>query len=129
MIEKNDITQQISSLFPVYEDEANVLRIITPFTYYQTNERVVIRVRPSDNGFVIDENGDAAFYASMNQGDIECEAVSNFVRTLVPVKCTKEYVIFASTNDIKLIANYIFHVADTAMKLFLIATSRLDYDD
>ena len=70
----SDLKQAICSLFEVHADECGVQRIVTPLEYPGSNDQIIIRVRPSGNGFAIDENGETSLYASLNGGDIESEA-------------------------------------------------------
>lgn len=124
-----DIKRAICSLFEVHADEGGVQRIVTPLEYPGSNDQIVIRVRPSadSGGFDIDENGEAAFYASLNGGDIDSEAVERWALELpVPVKFTEDEKITAFAKDELLIAPYIFRVAEAAQQLHSIATARAD---
>lgn len=131
MVINRDIKQAICSLFEVHADEGGVQRIVTPLEYPGSNDQIVIRVRPSKygSGFVIDENGDTSLYASMNGGDVESEAVerwANEISLCSPVKFDDDEKIIAFADSEKLIAPYIFRVAEAAQQLFAIATSRSD---
>ncbi len=121
----------ICSLFDVHIDDDGVQRITTPLEYPGTGDQIVIRVRPSadGNGYVIDENGEAAFYSSLTGGDVESEAVERWsaeLNTLSPVEFTEDEVLQAITNDERLIAPYIFRVAEAAQQLNALATSKID---
>ncbi|MDO9420424.1 MAG: hypothetical protein Q7T66_07170 [Herminiimonas sp.] len=129
MVINSNLKKAICSLFEVHADEEGVQRIVTPLEYPGSNDVIVVRVRPSDDGFTIDENGEAAFYASLNGGDIESEAVSRWSEELSmtsPVTFTEEETISAFANDERLIAPYIFRVAEAAQQLHAIATARAD---
>jgi len=128
---ETSIKQAICSLFEVHPDEKGVQRVITPLEYPGSNDQIVVRVRPSNDGhgFFIDENGEAAFYASLNGGNAESDAVSRWSDTLSlqsPVKFSADEVISVFAKDERLIAPYIFRVAEAAQQLHAIATSRAE---
>lgn len=101
-------------------------RIVTPLEYPGSHDQIVIRVRPTTNGFHIDENGESAFYAGMNGGDIESESVARWIEDLqVPVKFSEEIISAFAPNE-RLVAPYVFRVAEAAQQLHAIATSRVD---
>lgn len=130
MVAKN-LKHAICSLFEVHTDERGVQRVITPLEYPGSNDSIVVRVRPSIDGigFQIDENGEAAFYAGMNGGDIESEAVERWIEDLSlssHVRFTEDEKISAFAKNEHLIAPYIFRVAEAAQQLHSIATSRAD---
>lgn len=131
MVITSDLKRAICSLFEVHADEGGVQRIVTPLEYSGSNDQIVVRVRPSDDGqgFVIDENGEAAFYASLNGGDVESEAVGRWAAEISlasPVEFTEDEKISVFASDERLIAPYIFRVAEAAQQLHAIATSRAD---
>lgn len=66
----SDLKSSICSLFEVHADECGVQRIIMPLEFQGINDQIIIRVRPQENGFVIDENGETSLYVSLNGGDI-----------------------------------------------------------
>ena len=101
-------------------------RVVTPLEYPGNHDQIVIRIRPATNGFHIDENGESAFYAGMNGGDIESESVARWVEDLqVPVKFSDEIISAFAPNE-RLVAPYVFRVAEAAQQLHAIATSRVD---
>jgi hypothetical protein len=127
----NDLKQAICSLFEVHADEGGVQRIVTPLEYPGSNDLIVVRVRPSGDGlgFVIDENGEAAFYAGLNGGDVESEAVGRWaeeIALVTPVEFTEDEKISAFASNERLIAPYVFRVAEAAQQLHAIATARVD---
>lgn len=127
----NDLKRAICSLFEVHVDEGGVQRVVTPLEYSGSNDSIVVRVRPASDGqgFVIDENGDAAFYASLNGGDIESDAVCRWADDLAaisPVEFTGDEKISAFASDERLVAPYIFRVAEAAQQLHAIATARVE---
>jgi hypothetical protein len=124
-----DIKRAICSLFEVHSDENGVQRVVTPLEYPGTNDQVVIRVRPQDDGFVIDENGEAVLFAGMCGGDVDSEAAQRWAEQLPahsPARLNEDEVISAFTADEQLIAPYILRVAEAAQQLHAIATARID---
>jgi hypothetical protein len=122
-----NLKQAICSLFEVYSDKSGVQRVVTPLEYPGSNDQVVVRVRPVEGGFSIDENGESAFYASLSGGDIEAEAVERWAAELLtPVTFTDDEVIKAFTSDERLVAPYVFRVAEAAQQLHAIATCRAE---
>ena len=127
----SDLKRAICSLFEVHADDGGVQRIVTPLEYSGSNDQIVVRVRPTEDGqgFVIDENGEAAFYAGLNGGDIESEAVVRWAAEISfasPVEFTEDEKISAFASNERLIAPYIFRVAEAAQQLHAIATARVD---
>lgn len=131
MIITQNLKHAICSLFEVHADENGVQRVVTPLEYPGTNDSIVVRVRPSldGHGYVIDENGEAAFYANVNGGDVDSDAVSRWADDLglaSVVKFTEDEKISVSAKDERLIGPYIFRVAEAAQQLHAIATARAD---
>lgn len=125
----HSLKRAICSLFEVHADEGDVQRIVTPLEYAGSGDKIVVRVRPAGQGFVIDENGDAALYANLNGGDTESDAVSRWVEELAsgsPVTMGDSEELIAYTRDTSLVAPYIFRVAEAAQQLHAIATSRAE---
>ena len=119
----------ICSLFEVYEDEGGVHRVVTPMEYAGSNDSVVIRVRPVENGFSIDENGEAAHNAMMNGGDIDSDAVLRWLSDLNnhnQIVFDENENLSTQVSDDRLIASSIFRVAEAAQQLHALATSRVD---
>lgn len=131
MVITNDLKRAICALFEVHPDEDGVQRIVTPLEYPGSNDQIVVRVRPSSDGqgFIIDENGEAAFYAGLNGGDVDSEAVGRWTEELSensPVAFTEDEKISVFASDERLIAPYIFRVAEAAQQLHAIATARVE---
>lgn len=129
MLIQADIQRAICAMFEVHQDESGVQRIVTPLEYPGTNDRIVVRVRPQDGDRVrIDENGEAAFYAAMDGGDIESGPVLRWLEEMAqhsPVRIDDE-VLFAEVDDERLIAPYIIRVAQTAHHLHALMTQRAE---
>lgn len=131
MVITQNLKPAICALFEVHADESGVQRIVTPLEYPGSNDRVVVRVRPSidGQGFDIDENGEAAFYASLNGGDVESDAVvrwSEELPTWSPAQFSEDEKITAFAKDERLVGPYIFRVAEAAQQLHAIATARVE---
>lgn len=126
----NDIKHAICALFEVHSDANGVQRIVTPLEYPGSGDRIVIRVRPHGRGFSLDENGEAALYASMAGGDTEADNVMRWAGELEhqsPARYDAEdESIRIYTEDQRLLAPYIFRVAEAAQQLFAISTSRTE---
>jgi hypothetical protein len=124
----DDIKRSICSLFEVYADEKGVQRVVTPIEYPGTSDRIVVRVRPQqDGGYSVDENGDAAMYANMADGDTESEVVKRWIDDLPesgPVTMDEDETLIVKGYDTRLIAPSIFRVAEAAQHLYALATTR-----
>lgn len=122
------LKKQICSLFEVHQDLEGVQRIVTPLEYPSSGDQIVVRVRPhGNNQFLIDENGDAALYASMAGGDVESDASERWLEELhlySPVIMDEAGTLTATATSEALIAPYIFRVAEAAQQLYAIATAR-----
>ncbi|VVE29266.1 hypothetical protein PEP31012_03581 [Pandoraea eparura] len=124
-----DLKRAICALFEVHADESGMQRVVTPLEYSGSGDRIVVRVRPRDNGFLIDENGEAAFFATMAGGDTDSGALSRWAEDLAafgPAKLGDDEVISAFASDVRLVAPYVFRVAEAAQQLHAIATSRAE---
>ncbi|WP_250477214.1 hypothetical protein [Caballeronia sp. INML1] len=123
------LKRTICSLFEVHSDTNGTHRIVTPLEYPGTGDRVVVRVRPKNGSYVIDENGEACLYASMVGGDVESAALGRWSREfaeLSPARLCDDEVIRAMTHDEGSIASYVFRVAEAAQQLYGIATSQAE---
>jgi hypothetical protein len=124
-----NIKRAICELFEVHSDENGVQRVVTPLEYPGTRDRIVVRVRPEEYGFMIDESGDAVLYAGMSGGDVDSEAAQRWAEQLPaysPARLDANEVISAFAKDEQLIAPYILRVAEAAQQLHAIATARID---
>jgi hypothetical protein len=123
----SSLKRTICGLFEVHADEKGVQRVVTPLEYAGSGDQVVIRVRPTKDGYKIDDNGEAALYASMAGGDVESDVVTRWVEeTLLhsPAMFSDDEVLSAIAPDERLTAPYIFRVAEAAQQLFSLATTR-----
>ena len=122
-----DLKRAICALFEVHEDAGGVQRVVTPLEYPGSSDKVVVRVRPRDGYLRIDENGEAALYASMQGGDMTSESIKRWAEELqntMHIEFDDDEVIKAEVNDPRLVSPYIFHVASASQQLFAIATSQ-----
>jgi hypothetical protein len=122
-----NLKQSICALFEVHQEPSGIARVITPLEYPGSGDKIVIRVRPSDNGKIIDENGEAVLYASLAGGDVDSDTLDRWSQELqnnspVTLDLDETLRAFASSDD--LIAPYIFKVAQAAQQLHAIATAR-----
>jgi hypothetical protein len=121
-----ELKHAICGLFDVQDDETGVLRVITPLEYPGSNDNVVVRVRPNNGAYQIDENGEAAFYAALAGGDPGSESIERWALELEQsshLSLNSDEVITALVKDTRLIAPYIFHVASASQQLYALATS------
>jgi hypothetical protein len=129
MLLAESLKRALCSLFELHADTNGMQRIVTPLEYSGTGDRVVIRVRPGNGGFVIDENGEACLYASMAGGDVESAAIERWASELASFSAARlndDEVIRAVTDDERCIAPYVFRVAEAAQQLYAIATSQVE---
>ena len=83
-------------------------------------------MRPRDGYFQIDENGEAALYASMQGGDVDSEAVARWSEDLLAtsgVSFEDAEQLQAEITDPQRVAPAIFRVAAAAQQMFALATS------
>lgn len=122
-----ELKHQICSLFEVVEDPSGIQRIITPLEYPLSGDRIVVRVRENASGFRVDENGEAALFASMAGGDTHADAVTRWAEDIIVagiIAIDDEDVIYTEPKSPELIAPAIFRVAEAAQQLYSISTSR-----
>jgi hypothetical protein len=123
------LKQTLCSLFEVHADSNGVIRVVTPLQFPATSDHVVVRIRPRDHGWVIDENGEASFSASMAGGDVESGTVQRWSQDLSqtsPARFCDDEVIRATTSDERMLAPYVFRVAEAAQQLYAVATTRVE---
>ena len=119
------LKHSICSLFEVFDDEQSVKRVVTPLEFAKTGDAVVVRIRPMEDGtFLVDENGDAAFFASMAGGETDSDSVARWIAELDERITVIDDVVSIRVSNEDLIASSIFRVAETAQQLFALATSR-----
>jgi hypothetical protein len=119
----------ICALFEVVEDQQGVQRVITPLEYAGTQDKVVVRVRPRNGYYQIDENGESAFYANMHGGDTDSETINRWAEELsqhsgkTGLTFNEDETITAQVTDPQLVAPTIFHVAAASQQLYALATA------
>ncbi len=121
-----NLKHAICALFEVHEDAQGVQRVVTPLEYPGSSDKVVVRVRPREGYFQVDENGEAALYASMQGGEVDSEAVARWSEDLQSncgVSLEEGEQLQAEVTDPERIAPAIFHVAAAAQQMFALATS------
>jgi hypothetical protein len=121
------LKHQIGSLFEVIDDEAGIQRVITPFEFPLSGDRIVVRVRPlgSEGRYSLDDNGDTVFYASMAGGDTRSAAVAQWKEELqrnsLVVFDDDQLSVIASNEE--LIAPCVFRIAEATQQLYALSTS------
>ena len=121
-----DLKRDISALFDVFEEASGTQRVVTPLEYPGSGDRVVVRARPRNGHWVIDENGEAAMYARMSGGDLNSDSIKRWAENLAQtnrIELDKEEQLVTTVSDARLIAPTLFHVAAAAQQLFALATS------
>jgi len=77
-----DLKRDICALFDVHEDASGTQRIVTPLEYPGSGDRVVVRARPRDGHWVIDENDEAAKYARMTGSELNNNMIQRWDPTI-----------------------------------------------
>lgn len=125
-----NLKHAICGLFEVHSEENGMQRIVTPLEYPNSGDRIVVRVRPQKDGFSLDENGEAALYASMAGGDVDIDVVNRWAEELNKTSYARfnpdDETISIFTKHERLIAPSIFRVAEAAQQLYALATSRTE---
>jgi hypothetical protein len=122
-----DLKRAICALFEVHADEDGVQRVVTPLEYPGSGDQVIVRVRPFGRAWRIDENGEAALYASLAGGDLDAEVVGRWAEDLLPpIGFGEDEMISAMVTEPRLVTASIFRVASAAQQLFALATARAD---
>lgn len=121
-----ELKRDICALFDVYEEASGTQRIVTPLEYPGSGDRVVVRARPRDGHWVIDENGEAAMYARMSGGILSSDSIQRWAQQLAQashIELDEDEQLITHVRDARLIAPTVFHVAAAAQQLFALATS------
>lgn len=121
------LKREICSLFEVHDDENGVQRVVTPLEYSGSGDQVVVRIRPRNGRYQIDENGEAAFLAIMNGGTTDSEIVTRWSSSLLdvsPVRFDDDEILVADVADERLLAPYVLKVAQAAQMLYGFAMAR-----
>jgi len=121
------IKKHICDLFEVIDDEAGVQRVITPLEYPGSNDKIVVRVRPTASGWQIDENGESAFYAALNGGDVDSEIIDRWsedAHANHAIVLDENEVLSVNVSNELHITPQIFQIAAAAQQLFTLSTSR-----
>lgn len=123
----DDLKRGICALFEVHADERGVQRVVTPLEYSGTGDNIVVRIRPRDGYYQIDDNGEASFLAALNGGNTESELLQRWATSLPefsPVSVSEEDVVIAKANDGRLLAPYALKVAAAAQQLYAFSFAR-----
>jgi hypothetical protein len=128
-LKSRDLGRAICRLFEVVNDEQGLRRVITPMEYSGSGDKVVVRVRPRPDGFQIDENGESAFYATMDGGDPDADVVKRWAQQLMldsPVSMDDDGILSALAPTENHIAPYIMRVSEAAQQLYALALSKAE---
>lgn len=125
----DDLKRGICALFEVHPDERGVQRVVTPLEYSGSGDNIVVRVRPRDGFYEIDDNGDASFLAALNGGNTESALVQRWAAALSefsPVAVNEDDVVVAKAQDGRLLAPYVLKVAAASQQLYSFAFARAE---
>lgn len=123
----DDLKRGICALFEVHADELGVQRVVTPLEYSGSGDNIVVRVRPRNGYYQIDDNGEASFVAALNGGNPESELIQRWATALAetsPVSVNEDEYVVAQATDGRLIAPYVLKVAAAAQQLYSFAFAR-----
>jgi len=123
----DDLKRGICALFEVHADERGVQRVVTPLEYAGSGDNIVVRVRPRQGYFQIDDNGEASFLATLNGGNTESEPVQRWISSLIdasPVYVGDDDVVTSEATDARLLAPYVLKVAAASQLLYGLAFAR-----
>lgn len=125
-----DLQHDICALFDVSPTENGGWSVVTPMQYSGSNDHVVVHVKPTTQGWELHDNGDAVLNANLLGFDTGTDAMDRWTDDLPgtsPVAFSHETErLTASTLDGRLLAPYIFRVAEAAQQMFAISTQRHD---
>lgn len=122
------LQHDICSLFDVTETEVGGWCVVTPMQYSGSNDHVVVYIQPADQGWELHDNGDAVLNANMLGFDTGTDALERWCEDLKgssPVALDNDTErLTAHAADDRLLAPYVFRVAEAAQQLFSISTQR-----
>lgn len=124
-----NLQAELGSLFEVHAEEHGAQRVMTPFEFPGTGDRIIVRVRHHKEGYLIDENGEACFRANMAGGDTESDEIARWAEALASYGCVnllKDETLAATTHDARQVALLTLRVAEAAQQLYAISTACTD---
>lgn len=125
-----DLQHDICALFDVSKAENGGWSVVTPMQYTGSNDHVVVHIKPVQTGWELHDNGDAVLNANLLGFDTGTDAMDRWIDDLPgnsPVKFSHDSErLTASTTDGRLLAPYVFRVAEAAQQMFAISTQRHD---
>jgi hypothetical protein len=125
---QTNIKHEIFSLFDVTATENGGWCVVTPMQYSGSNDHVVVHIRPTEHGWELHDNGDAVLNANMLGFDTDTDALERWTEDLKVYGPTHfdaaTESLVADTEQDRLLAPYIFRVAEAAQQFFAIATQR-----
>lgn len=124
MISKLDLC----SLFSVTKNvEGDVSLVETPLVFPGTDDKVVIRVRPKEQGFRIDDGGDTEWFTSIAGYDIDSasgRAVCEQNEECFSILLDENGVLYTNIDDSDGLALGVLRLAQASISLFSAVTSR-----
>lgn len=111
---------------------SSVMLVRTPLEYPGTNDSVVIRVRKTAEGWVMDDGGDAEWFVTTAGGNWRSTAVKNVMalcRLAFGVERQKEGKLVIRQMDEADIGRAVMQVAQTAISVFSAAMVRQAWKD
>ncbi len=125
---RTSLKHDICSLFDVTETEVDGWCVVTPMQYSGLNDHVVVHIHPVEQGWEIHDNGDAVLNANMLGFDTDTDALDRWIEDLkgsssVSYDAQTER-LSAIAGDDRLLAPYVFRVAEAAQQMFSISTQR-----
>ena len=117
----------IKKLFSVMPSSDPTVKLVRSLMKYpKTNDNVVIRVRKTADGLVVDDGGDMKRLVSAAGGNLQTAAVKNvlkYCRTVFGVKIQEDgWLVFQPTDEAKV--NWaVIQVVQTAITVFSAATA------
>jgi len=122
-----ELKRSLSGVFDVQE-AGNVVRVVTPLHYRADGDQIVVRVRRAPGGgWLLDENGEAAFYASLGGANLETESMARWAEALAEHGAVSFDVeaeeLTARVADDALLAPAVLRLAEAAHELYSVATA------
>lgn len=125
-----NIKHSICALFDVTETENDGWCVVTPMQYSGSNDNIVVHIRPVQGEWEIHDNGDTVLNANMLGFDTTTDTIDRWEQDLhshSPVRFDIDSeLLYATADNEKLLAPYVFRVAEAAQQLFTLATQRAE---
>ncbi len=123
-------TTDWSRLFEIRKTQSpNVELVKTPLEFPGTNDQVVVRVRKSPNGFLVDDGGDAEWFIETSGFSLEAASVETSKKHLhetLGVEFNDDFVLFQRVEKEALLPMAVIRVAQAAVAFYEVASNRLE---